>query len=235
MKFSGLVLCPAVAIAIVCSVGIATAQPPGPGGPGGFGGRGFGGMMANPMMIIRSEQIQKELEIVDDQLKELEAIGEDMRDSFQGLRDLSQEERDQKFRDINKEFESRLNEVLLPHQQKRLKQITNQFSSRGREGIAGSLTDGDLAKELNITDEQKAKLKTVGEEARQEMDEKLKKIRSEMEEKVLSVLTDEQRKQYKEMVGEPFELDFRQAFQGGRGRGGFGGGGGGNQGNRNDF
>ena len=68
------------------------------------------------------------------------------------------------------------------------------------------------------------------------MDAKMKKIRAEMEEKVLAVLTDEQRKQYKEMVGEPFELDQRQMFQGqGRGgRGGNGGPGGGGQ-NRNDF
>jgi Spy/CpxP family protein refolding chaperone len=211
---------------------VALAQPGGPGGPGGGGRFGFGG----PMMLMRSEQIQKELEIVDDQLEELEAIGEDMRDSFQGLRDMSQEERETKMREIAQEYEKRVNEVLLPHQQKRLKQITVQFSSRGREGIAGSLTDGDLAKELKITDEQKEKLRKAGEEARTEMEEKMRKFRSEMEEKILAVLTDEQRRQYKEMIGEPFELDMRQAFQGrgGRGGGDDNRGGGGNR-NRNDF
>ena len=177
MKFSRLVLIGAMFVMCAGFVSIASAQPGGGPGGGGPGGRGFGGMMASPMMILRNEQMQKELEIVDDQLKELEAIGEDMRDSFQGLRDMSQEERDTKFREINKKFEERINEVLLPHQQKRLKQITTQFSSRGRDGIAGSLTDGDLAKDLKITDEQKAKLKEVGEEARKEMDEKTRKIR----------------------------------------------------------
>ncbi len=232
MRFSHLVLGCCVAVMLAGLASIASAQPGGGGGPGGRGG--FGAMMASPMMIMRSEQIQKELEIVDDQLKELEAIGEDMRESFQGFRDMSQEDRDAKMRDINKQFEERLNEVLLPHQQKRLKQISAQFSSRGPNGFAGSLTEGNLADELKITDEQKAKLKTVGEEARADMDAKTKKIRAEMEEKILAVLTEEQRKQYKEMVGEPFEMDMRQ-MQGGRGRGGNGGGQGGDRQNRNDF
>jgi hypothetical protein len=48
---------------------------------------------------------------------------------------------------------------------------------------------------------------------RGEMEEKTKKIRRWK--KILAVLTDEQRKQYKEMVGEPFRKDFRQ-MQGGR-------------------
>jgi Spy/CpxP family protein refolding chaperone len=84
MRFSHLVLGCGVAVMIAGLASIASAQP----GGGGPGGRGFGGMMASPMMIMRNEQIQKELEIVDDQLKELESIGEDMRESFQGLRDM---------------------------------------------------------------------------------------------------------------------------------------------------
>lgn len=231
MRHSRLVLGFAVATLVAGLGSIALAQPG--GGGGGPGGR-FGGMMASPMMILRNEQIQKELEIVDDQLKDLEAIGEEMRESFQGLRDLSQEERDEKFREINKQFEERLNEVLLPHQQKRLKQISAQFSSRGPNGVAGTLTEGNLAEELKITDEQKEKLRSVGEEARAEMEEKTKKIRAEMEEKILAVLTEEQRKQYKELVGEPFEMDMRQMFQRGQGRDG-GGQRGGQRQNRNDF
>ena len=50
-------------------------------------------MMGSPMMLLRSEQIQKELEIVEDQLKEIETIGEDMRESFQGMRDMSRRTR----------------------------------------------------------------------------------------------------------------------------------------------
>lgn len=209
----------------------AIAQPPGGGGGGGFGGR-FGGGMGS-MMILRNEQIQKELEIVDDQLQELEAIGEEMRDSFQGFREMSEDERADRMREITADFEKRVNEVLLPHQQKRLKQITSQFQTRGREGVAGALTEGNLADELKITDEQREKLRKVGEEARAEMEEKTRKLREEMELKILDVLTDEQRRQYKELMGEPFEMDMRQMFQGRGGRDG-----GGNRGgdrNRNDF
>jgi Spy/CpxP family protein refolding chaperone len=217
-----------VATGIVCATlgmsQVSLAQ--GGGGPGGFGR-----MMSNPGMLLRSEQIQKELEIVDDQLKELEAIGEEMRESFQGLRDMSPEERDEKFREINKELETRLNEVLLPHQQKRLKQITTQMGSRGRDGVAGMLTDGDLGKDLKVTEDQKKKLREVVESARTEMDEQMRKVRKDFEDKLLSVLTPEQRKQYEEMLGEPFEMDFRQMMPG-RGQGSRGGRG---ENRQNDF
>ncbi len=211
----------------------AAAQPGGQGGSGGPGG--FGRMMNNPMMLLRSEQIQKELEIVEDQLKEIETIGEDMRESFQGMRDMSQEERETKMTEINKDFQTRVNEILLPHQQKRLKQIGLQMAGRGRDGAAGSLTEGDLSKELKITDEQKAKLKEVAEKARINMEEKTKKLREEFESEILAVLTDEQRAQYKEMVGDTIELDQRQMFQGGRGGQRGQGGRGGRSGNQSDF
>jgi hypothetical protein len=44
-------------------------------------------------------------------------------------------------------------------------------------------------------------------------------MRKESDEQVLAVLTEEQRKQFDEMKGEPFEMP-----EGGFGRGGFGGG-----------
>lgn len=233
MSFIRVVTLGLVAVMAAVVGPVAVAQPPGGGGPGGPGGRfGMGGPMG-AMMIIRNEQIQKELEIVDDQLQELETIGEEMRDSFQGMRDLSQEEREDKMREITQDYEKRVNEVLLPHQQKRLKQITTQFQSRGREGVAGALTQGGLAEELKITDDQREKLQKVAEEARAEMDEQTRKLRQEMEEKILAVLNDDQRKKYKEMIGEPFEMDMRQMFQGRGQRGGDNQRGGDR--NRNDF
>jgi Spy/CpxP family protein refolding chaperone len=234
MSLSRVMVWCGVAVMVGIMGPVAVAQPPGGGGGGGgpgFGGR-FGGGMGS-MMILRNEQIQKELEIVDDQLQELEAIGEEMRDSFQGFRDMSEDERADRMREITADFEKRVNEVLLPHQQKRLKQITAQFQARGREGVTGALTEGNLADELKITEEQREKLRKVGEEARAEMDEKMRKLREEMEQKILAVLTDEQRSQYKELMGEPFEMDMRQMFQGRGGRDG-GGGRGGDR-NRNDF
>jgi hypothetical protein len=208
--------------------------------------RFMGDFGANPLMLLRSDQVREALEIVEDQAKELEDIGnemrEEMRGMFQNFRDMSDEERQQKMKELNDSFQSRIDGVLLPYQQKRLKQITMQQRTRGRTGLAGALADDAIAKELNLTSEQKQKLQETAEKARQEMEEKMARLRKEMEDQILSVLTAEQREKYTEMVGEPFELDMRQMFQqrggdgndrGGRGqRGGRGGGGGGG---RNDF
>ncbi len=227
-------------------LGSAAMAQPGGGGPGGGGPGGRGGdFMNNPMMLLRSEQVQKALEIVDDQVEQIDEIGNEMRDAmrdaFQNFRDMSDEERQKKMTELNEDFQAKVDEILLPHQQKRLKQIALQQRTRGMNGIAGAL-DGDLAKELKITSAQKEEMQKVAEEARKEMEEKIVQLRKDMEDKVLSVLDSDQREKFQELVGEPFELDFRQMFRGGqqgggrRGQGGEGGRGGRGQGRgNNDF
>jgi Spy/CpxP family protein refolding chaperone len=243
-RVSNVVLSLLVVGLLVGSGSVAQAQP-GRGGGGGFRGGDF---MNNPMMLLGNEQVREALEIVDDQVQQIDEISEEMRssmrDMFMNFRDLSDEERQKKMTELNDEYQAKIDEVLLPHQQKRLKQIMMQQRGRGRSGLAGALSDDGLAKELNITASQKEEMQRVAEEARREMEEKVAQLRKEMEDKILGVLDAEQRDKYRELVGEPFELDMRQMFQGGRGRGGDGERGGdrggdrggrGRGGDRNDF
>ena len=142
------------------------------------------------------------------------------------------------------EFQAEVDEVLLPHQSKRLKQLAFQTQNRvvGGFGGRGGLSDA-LKEQLDITSEQEEKMQAAAEKAQEEMQAEMRKLQSKMEDKVLKELSDEQRKKYKELMGEPF--DFGQMF----GRGGFGGGGpgggrggqgggnqgGGSRGGRSDF
>jgi hypothetical protein len=240
------VACAAFAVAFgVLGVGMTcTAMAQGRGGDGGGFGRGmFGGGNTNSLMLLMNEKVREELDLVDDQVEELTALQEEMqtemRDMFSGMRDMDQEERQsamEKMRDEmtkkTESFQKKVDEVLLPHQQKRLKQLTFQSQSRGRGGVGGLLTSDTMKEELDITSEQEPKITEAAEKAAEEMQAELKKLQAKTEEKILSALTETQRKKYRELVGEAF--DFGNQF-GGRGGGGGNQRGGGNQSPRNDF
>jgi Spy/CpxP family protein refolding chaperone len=218
---------------VACSVSVAFAQPGGRGGRGGFGGfgggfggGGFGGG-GGGLMLLGDENVRKDLGITDDQQKKMEAfqakVREEMGQVFQGLRDLSDEERTAKFAEIQKKMADMTSaaekEILLPKQIDRLKQISYQ-SRLNRGGTADALASDDIAKELGITEAQKEALKKASEEATAEMNEKMTKLRDEARQKILSVLTAEQQAKIKKLTGEPITF---APFQFGGGRGGPGG------------
>jgi Spy/CpxP family protein refolding chaperone len=211
---------------------------------GGFGG-GFGrGGGMGPAQLVAIEQVQKELELVDDQKQEIAKITDEARQGlgdlgFGSLRDLPEDQRAEKMRELrtkmearNKETEEKINKVLLAHQQKRLKEIALQV-----RGIA-ALSDEAVAKELALSADQKGQIEKITEDAdqarrnlfqdaggdREGLREKGQAIRTEAEQKALAVLTADQKTKFEDMKGKKFELD-RSALPGG-GRG-FGGGGGG--------
>jgi len=252
------------AMAVVCFATLAEAQPgrgqpgrgqpggrPGPGGPmmmrGGFGGGGLLG-------LVRIEAIQEEIELLDDQKAQIDKLAEEMRpqrgegDQRPDFRNMSDEERQKFFDEMRKRFEERaktanekLKKILLPHQIKRVEQISLQF--RGTR----ALTDPEIAEKLKLTDAQKKKIEetmTANRESmgtrvrelfqggggdREKAREQFRKLREEADAKVLAVLTSDQKKQLEALKGDPFEMPeggfgFRRG--GFRGRGGEGGPGG---------
>jgi len=235
-------ICLTVAL-VGCTASMAFAQGGGRGGfgGGGFGGGGFGGGRGGfggfggggggGVMLLFDENVRKDLGVTEDQMTKLQEAqqksGEKMRELFQGLQDLSQEERQAKFADIQKEM-TKINdaiqkEVLLPKQIERLKQIGVQSRLNRGGGTAEALVSEDIAKELGITDAQKEALKKASDEATAEMQEKMNKLRDEARQKILSVLTADQQAKLKKMTGET--ITFAPPQFGGGGRGGFGGGG----------
>ncbi len=164
--------------AILLLVASAQAQPGERRGKGPRPGKGprqgkvtarIGGAFGAGQGLLRSEQVQKELELVEDQKAKLKAIGEEMRtqmsELYSGMRDLKPEERRAKHAELREKSKGlaektgkKIQEVLLPNQRERLKQI--QLQVRG----IGALNDKEVSESLGITEEQKGKFKSLREE-----------------------------------------------------------------------
>lgn len=232
-----------VAFAVIAMLSVADvgfAQGGRGGGRGGFG-PGGGGMIG----LLGNEKVQQELELVDDQVKDIEelqsAMRQEMMDMFRGsnFRDMDPEERQTQMDEMRKkidaktkEMEGEVKDILLPAQFDRLQQLTFQRET-SRGGATGLADSQALMDALNITDEQKDKMKQAAETAAKKLDEKIAELRKQAEAEVLAVLSDEQRAKFKKLQGDSF--DFGQNQRGGgqgfqRGGQGQRGGRGGNQG-----
>jgi Spy/CpxP family protein refolding chaperone len=199
----------------------ANGQPP-------FGGRG-GGMLA-PGMLVQNTSVQKELKLSEEQIQKIKDIGQKIqekhRDDFASLGKLDPEQRREKgqeiFKAIGEETEKGMAEVLKPEQSKRLKQIVLQ--AKGSQAF----NEEEVQKDVKLTDDQKDKIKTLNEDLGgeirevfqnaqgnfQEAGKKVATLRKETMDKVVALMTDDQKKTWKEMTGDPFEVK----FEGGRGR-----------------
>ncbi|MGH7170567.1 MAG: hypothetical protein ACRELG_09850 [Gemmataceae bacterium] len=173
------------------------------------GGRGFGGFGGGTVFLLGQKSVQEELKLSDDQVKQVKELQEKQRGSFQGLRDLSQEERVKKVREQREATQKAVAGILKPAQLKRVKQISLQQMG------AFALSTEEVAKALKITDDQKGKIREIqtkaseerralgrGEESRAKREE----LRKATNEKVMGVLTAEQKTKLKEQQGKPFDL-----------------------------
>lgn len=126
-------------------------------------------------------------------------------------------------------------EMLTSEQVKRIKQIDRQ------RGGVGAFVKDDNIKALGMSDEQKSKIKTIVDEYRKDVQEvrkssggsfkdgkftfdkekfeagqvKEKKLTKAAQGDIDEVLTDDQKKMWKEMLGEPFDTTKLFAFPGG--------------------
>ena len=109
-----------------------------------------------------------------------------------------------------------LAEVLDDKQMKRLRQI--ELQQRGTQAFL----DAKVQKELKISDEQKGNIKTILEDSRKEiaeffkdakggdfqgLREKMTSLRKETTEKVQNVLSSDQKKAWKQLLGEEFKME----------------------------
>ena len=224
-------------------------------GQGGFGG-GFGGFGGGSLALLAREDVQKELELLDDQIEEIEAARDDqqasIREAFSGFgrggnrgrggdrgRDRNAdkgkkgggEDRFARFREMRekmeKETQKALDEILLPHQSKRLNQLVLQRSLRGGASqVAAALSRGDLAEGLNVTEKQGESLQAKARTIETKLQAQIAKLRQQAQEELLKSLSPEQQREFKDMVGKPFTFTEPERGRGGRGqRGGRGRGG----------
>jgi Spy/CpxP family protein refolding chaperone len=211
----------------------------GRGGRGGFGG---------PDALALNPSVQKELNLSEDQIQKIKDVTQSIRDKHKdesdAVRNLQGDERREKNQELRKKISDETNQalagILKPEQSKRLKEITLQQRS------AQAFNDPEVQKGLNLTDDQKDKIKTINEDAAKDMRElfpqggrqgaggggqapdpsafkermtKVAALRKETMDKITSVLTEDQKKTWKEMTGQPFEVKYEAPQGGRRGRG----------------
>ena len=214
------------------------------GSRGGQRGSGFPGGAINKLTLASAKPIQEELKLGEDELFFVAQLNEDFRtdsrELYSGIdwRSLSEEERKTKFEEVGKkrtalvkESEKGLAELLTESQSKRLDEIALQLM-----GVR-ALSNDDVAKKLKLTSEQKKGVedafKTTDDDRRkmfeelrsggggrsglEAMREKFDEARKKGDAKVIAVLTADQKKQFDEMKGKPFEVDRRALLSGGRG------------------
>jgi hypothetical protein len=183
------------------------------------GQRGQRGQGGAPM-LVENESVQKELNLDKDQVDKVketvQKVRDEHKDDFAKLNDLGREEQREKRRELTRtvtdETLKALGDVLKPEQLKRFKQI--ELQQAGTQAF----TRPEVQKALNLTDDQKEKIKTIADDAAKQRSElfqggnargsfdKLTALRKETAEKVQAVLTDDQKKTWKDLTGEPFEV-----------------------------
>ena len=255
MRLRPSIMMMAALLAAVATVDCWAQPPEGRGGRrGGFGGgRGIG-----RLALLRVEAVQKELDLVDTQVGDIEKLQTELRGQRgqrgqrgergqrgqrgqrEGTGDLSDDERQARIEQRRKQAQERANlevqkleDVLLPHQMKRLTEIYVQAA-----GIS-VLEDPQIAERLKIDDAQRKQLAAAQDEVMGELRgkmrelfesgdrdaarEKMTELRKEAEKKILAALSAEQRTELDKMKGDPFDVP-ADALRGGRQRGGRGGG-----------
>jgi hypothetical protein len=198
--------------------------------------RGNRGGLIDSQRLLSVEKVQKDLGLDKDGAKKaqdaLQKVYDDTKDEQAKLRrdsNASDEEKAAARKKINEAQDKALKDTLSEKQMKRLKQIERQIT-----GIA-IFQQEDVQKSLKLTDEQKGKIKEINTDLQKEMEglrtggfkpdniAKSWTMRKDAMDNAVKVLKDDQKKELKELTGEPLELKLED-FGGGRGRGGKPGG-----------
>ena len=211
-------------VAVAVEAG-AQQQPPRRGG----GNRGFGG---GPTALLSNEAVQKDLELLPDQIAKIEEANTARREAFGGGgQDLSREERQAAFQESNEAYQTAIDSILSDGQKKRLEQIALQQRVQ-RGGLAGAFTSPEVSEALGLSEDDLAALREKARELEAELREKAAKDRAAAVETLMKELSSDQTAAYTNLLGEPFDVSQLGggAFggQGGRfgGQGGQGGPGG---------
>jgi hypothetical protein len=163
------------------------------------------------LILLRQKSVQEELKLNAELVTKVLQFTNGEYEAWQNALKLSQDEREQKIKELQKKNQDFLADNFNEGQRKRLRQIMLQVT-----GLM-HLTRPAVVKELNLTEEQQQKFKELQKETgielqeiidakkREGRNEKLAKLRDDIDKKVEAILTDQQKDKVKELVGERFK------------------------------
>jgi hypothetical protein len=177
--------------------------------------------------LIANEGVQKELKLTDEQTSKAEAVAREVREKYHGefakVEDLDAQKRSEKMAEIVRTMTSETNkglaDVLKPEQMKRYRQIQLQ-----QLGLM-AFTEPEVQSKLKLTDDQVGQIRRINADSqsqrrelsqggggggnREEMQKKEATLGKEGMDKALAVLSADQKQAWKDMTGEPFEVQFQ--------------------------
>jgi hypothetical protein len=199
------------------------------GGPGmmtfaGSAGGDFVMPAPDPWGMLSNPSVQKDLELVGDQLKHVQDLQADfaqqMKDQIgdiskgglnkDRLKDLP--ELMKKLRDQQRE---QMEGMLLPHQIARLQQVALQTHMK-QSGTAGALASDKVAEELGITNEQIDRLKKRSKEINEKLSKDMEALKEKAKDELLKELSLDQQGKLKDMMGDKYEpqsKDWEERFK----------------------
>ena len=167
----------------------------------------------DPFSMLGNPSVQKDLELVGDQLKEVQdmqaAFAQEMKDQIGDLSKggISKD----RFKDLpalmaklKAQQREKMESMLLPHQIDRLRQVALQTHMK-QAGTAGALASEQVAEALGISEEQIEKMKTRSKEINAKLAKDMEELKEKAKEELLGELTADQRKKLKEMTGDKYE------------------------------
>lgn len=180
-------------------------------------------IMLKIMNVGHDKMLARELELIDEQIRELEPIGRDFRTRMFGRkrqstvikwqREFQTGDRNEAIEELQKlqdesheiclQLLEQVDEVLLPHQRERIRQLADQSLMRLRSGIQDEFgTAIGAAIDLGLTDEEKVKLDDAIAQARKEYQKDLEKLRKRSWDNILESVPRNKRDEFRQMLGQ---------------------------------
>ena len=175
--------------------------------------------------LVYRDKVQEELKLSDEQKQKLfEKFPEFVQETmgvFEKIKDLKPQEKEKQMQEHRKKCDEKLSgilkDVLQGKQRDRLLQLQLQ-----QAGAFALLGENEAFKKLKITDEQRKQFMGVVQDMQKKIEPlikeaqsggnseeiwpKVRKIRKDHQDQIEAILSDAQKKQWKEMLGKPFDL-----------------------------
>ena len=162
--------------------------------------------------MLSNESVRRELKLTDQQFSSAAEImqassrriselvkaniSEGKAFKINGLRELTEE--------LRQEAEGAIEEILLPEQLKRLKQLAYQIDM-ARSGLTETVVHGKLGQEIGIVEGQKTPLEERAQKIEAKVQAEIARIRQVAREEFLKELNAEQRQKAQQLIGDYFD------------------------------
>ncbi len=199
------------------------------GSPGGFSfmsgmGSDFTMPAPDPFGMLGNPSVQKDLELVGDQLKEVQdmqaTFAQQMKDQLGditkgGLSKDRLKELPALMEKLKAQQREKMESMLLPHQVERLKQVAFQTHMK-QAGTAGALASKKVAEALGISEEQIKKMKKRSKEINERLAKDMAELKEKAKDELLNELTPDQRKKLTGLTGDKFvpqDNDWKESIE----------------------